>query len=94
MDQSIQDRLRDELQAVPPNLDYNELHSLKYLDAVCREVLRLYPPVPTTERDTLKDWVVPLRHPIKGVDGSMIHKVEIEKGTNIIVGIKEANRCK
>ncbi|KAF8594566.1 cytochrome P450 [Ceratobasidium sp. AG-I] len=57
----IQDRLRDELNAAPPSVDYNELHSLEYLDAVCRELLRLYPPVTTIEREALKDSVVPLR---------------------------------
>ncbi|KAF8600974.1 cytochrome P450 [Ceratobasidium sp. AG-I] len=94
LDQTIQDRLRAELQAAPQTLDYNELHSLEYLDAICREVLRLYPPVPTTERDTLKDWIVPLRYPIKGTDGRMIHKVEIKKGTTVVVSIRGANRCK
>lgn len=94
MDQDMQDRLRAELQAAPPNLDYNGLQSLEYLDIVCREVLRLYPPVNATERDTLKDWVVPLQHPIKGVDGSMLREVEVKKGTTIVVGFREANRCK
>ncbi|KAF8600975.1 cytochrome P450 [Ceratobasidium sp. AG-I] len=94
MDQITQDRLRTELQAAPHNLDYNELHSLEYLDAICREVLRLYPPVPTAERDTLKDWIVPLRYPIKGTDGRMIREVEIKKGTIVVVGFREANRCK
>ena len=90
----MQDRLRDELQDAPLNLDYNELNSLEYLDAICREVLRLHPSIPTTERDTLKDWVVPLRYPIKGIDGRMIHEVGIKKGTTIVVSIRGANRCK
>ena len=90
----MQDRLRDELQAAPHNLDYNALHSLEYLDAICREVLRLYPPASTIERDTMKDWVVPLRYPVKGTDGRTIHEVEVKKGTTIVVGIREANRCK
>ncbi|KAF8600957.1 cytochrome P450, partial [Ceratobasidium sp. AG-I] len=94
MDQTMQDRLRAELQAAPSDLDYNELHSLEYLDVICREVLRLYPPVATVERDTLKDWVVPLQYPIKGIDGRLIREVEVKKGTTIVVSFREANRCK
>lgn len=43
--QNAQDRLREELvnaqQEVGGDLDYDTLHELPYLDAVCRETLRL-----------------------------------------------------
>lgn len=90
----MQDRLRAEILAAPSVLEYNELHSLEYLDAICREVLRLYTPVAMMERDTVKDWVVPLRYPIKGIDGSMLREVKVKKGTTIVVSLREANRCK
>lgn len=38
----------------------DDLNSLPYLDAVVREVLRLYPPVSSTLRVATKDDVVPL----------------------------------
>ncbi|KAF8594567.1 cytochrome P450, partial [Ceratobasidium sp. AG-I] len=92
----IQDHLRGELNAAPPSVDYNELHSLEYLDAVCREVLRLYPPVTTIERQALKDSdsVIPLRYPVKGKDGKELREIGIKKGTIIYVALREANRCK
>ncbi|KAF8597976.1 cytochrome P450 [Ceratobasidium sp. AG-I] len=94
INQDIQDRLRAELQAAPVTFDYNELNSLEYLDAICREALRLYPPGPIMERQALKDWVVPLRYPIKGNDGKELWEIKVRKGTNIHVGLREANRCK
>lgn len=90
----IQDRLRDELNVAPSLADYNELHSLKYLDAVCREVLRIYPPATMVERQALKDVIVPLRYPVKGKDGRELKEIPIKKGTHIYVGIRGANRCK
>lgn len=90
----IQDRLRAELQAAPLNPSYSELNSLEYLDAICREVLRLYPPVPVIERQALKDWVVPLRYTLNGKDGAELRDIMIKKGTLVYVALREANRCK
>ena len=48
-----QERLRNEVsQARADNgdLDYDTLMNLPYLDAVCREMMRLYPPVPVLDR--------------------------------------------
>lgn len=94
INQDIQDRLRAELQSAPPSIDYNDLNALEYLDAICREALRLYPPGPIMERQALKNWVVPLRYPIKGNDGKELWEIKVKKGTNIHVGLREANRCK
>ncbi|KAF8597975.1 cytochrome P450 [Ceratobasidium sp. AG-I] len=94
LNQDIQDRLRTELQAAPTSLNYNELNSLQYLDAVCREVLRLYAPLPVMERQALKDWVVPLRYPVKGKDGTELREIIVTKGTHIYVALREANRCR
>ena len=50
----MQDRLREELTAALKDhgeeLDYDTLMALPYLDSVCREVLRLYPPAPLLNR--------------------------------------------
>jgi len=46
--QDVQDKLRREVTeayAQRGNLKYDELFALPYLDAVCKETLRLYPPV-------------------------------------------------
>jgi len=44
-DPAAQDRLRAELTAHPiENLDYNDLMALPFLDAVCKETMRLHPP--------------------------------------------------
>ncbi|CUA74416.1 Putative cytochrome P450 cyp-13B1 [Caenorhabditis elegans] [Rhizoctonia solani] len=91
---SLQDRLRAELERAPTGQSYDELNALPFLDALCRETLRLYAPVPFTERETLRDWVVPLRYPLKGTDGKLITDIYVKKGTSIYVGLREANRCK
>ena len=44
----VQDRLREEISAARAehgDLDYDTLVGLPYLDAVCRETLRVFPPV-------------------------------------------------
>ncbi|KAI0687587.1 cytochrome P450 [Earliella scabrosa] len=76
------------------DLDYDTLVSLPYLDAVCRETLRLYPPVTTPFREAHQDAILPLSRPIRGLDGSMIHEIAVPKGTAIAVGIFSANRNK
>ncbi|CAE6447740.1 unnamed protein product [Rhizoctonia solani] len=91
---AIQDRLRAELQETSGSLSYDELNALPYLDALCREVLRLYTPSPYIERVALKDWLVPLKYPVKGKDGSLISEIHVRKGTKIYVSIKEANRSR
>ncbi|KAF8714664.1 Cytochrome P450, partial [Rhizoctonia solani] len=94
MNLAIQDRLRDELLEAPAQLTYDDLHSLPYMDALCRETLRLYPPVAMIEREAMVDCTVPLRYPIKGKNGEEIREIRVRKGTNIYVSIKEANRSK
>jgi hypothetical protein len=40
--------------------DVEQIKSLKYLDHVVREGLRLYPPIPSTSRVAMKDDIIPL----------------------------------
>ncbi|CAE6418632.1 unnamed protein product [Rhizoctonia solani] len=91
---SIQDRLREELLEASAQLTYDDLHNLPYLDALCRETLRLYPPAPIQEREAIVDCTVPLRYPIKGRNGEEVREIRVRKGTSIYVSIKEANRSK
>ncbi|KAH9930181.1 cytochrome P450 [Amylocystis lapponica] len=72
-------------------LSYDELMQLPYLDAVCRETLRLYPPVTIIRRDARKDAILPLSEPIRGRDGTLIHEIPVPKGTQIVVGIQGSN---
>ena len=51
--QDVQERLRNELMAARDGRDsipYDELVALPYLEAVCRETLRLYSPLTTINR--------------------------------------------
>ncbi|KAE9392893.1 cytochrome P450 [Gymnopus androsaceus JB14] len=93
----VQDKLRQELTEAKRQKDgqefsYDELVALPYLDAVCRETLRLYPPASTPLRVTRQDAVIPLSKPITGLDGTEMHEIAIPKGTSILVSILNANR--
>jgi cytochrome P450 len=51
-------RVRDELRTVESFIDMRRLGSLKYLDAVCKEVLRIYPIVPSVFRQVVRPFHV------------------------------------
>jgi len=93
----VQEKVRKEiLDAKKENggndLSYDALVSLPYLDAICRETLRLYPPVPVLSRDVYRDIVLPLAVPIKGTNGKEINALPIPKGTRVYVSIIGSNR--
>ncbi|KAF5343165.1 hypothetical protein D9758_017051 [Tetrapyrgos nigripes] len=91
----VQDKLRQEiLDARRDNKDipYDQLVSLPYLDAICRETLRLYPPVCNVFRHAVQDTVIPLSKPIVGLDGTAISELHIPKNTGVAVSILNANR--
>jgi len=73
------------------DLDFYELNSLPLLDAVCKEVLRLYTPVTFVWRQTMEDTVIPLQYPIHDPNGAMTHEIPIAKGTTIYIGLAAAN---
>ncbi|KAM5538786.1 hypothetical protein V8D89_007508 [Ganoderma adspersum] len=95
---NVQEKLRREVvqarAAAGGDLDYDQLHALPYLDAVCRETLRLYPPAPQTFRGTMQDAVLPLSQPIRGTDGLTVKQLAIPRGTNIVIAIMASNRSK
>ncbi|KAF7166159.1 hypothetical protein CNMCM5623_010036 [Aspergillus felis] len=69
----VQDRLRKEVRSHVPSIadggsapSATHLDSLLYLRAVCNETLRLYPPVPSTIREALRDTTVAGYHIPKG----------------------------
>ncbi|KAJ3559694.1 hypothetical protein NM688_g181 [Phlebia brevispora] len=87
-DTAIQTQLRNELLKAGDDgdLPYDRLMELPLLDAVCRETLRLYPPVAVVTRQALQDAVLPLSTPIRTLNSSYLHEIFISRGTQIIVG--------
>ncbi|KAL0070738.1 hypothetical protein AAF712_001959 [Marasmius tenuissimus] len=96
----MQQRLREEINdAVKKNgsqmLEYSDLNNLPYLDAVCREALRLFSPVTFVWRETTEDCVVPLQFPIPGERrGTEAKELLIRKGTPIYIGLSASNRSR
>ncbi|KAF9058388.1 cytochrome P450 [Rhodocollybia butyracea] len=83
--QDVQDKLRQEIRAAQKDKDefsYDDLNSLEYLDAICRETLRL----------TRKDVILSTSTPITTVNGAMITEIPIPAETNIIISILASNR--
>ncbi|KAJ7728473.1 cytochrome P450 [Mycena metata] len=82
----IQAKIREEIRATGAtdrHLTVEEIFALPWLDAVLRETLRLYPPVPFVRRTALQECTIPFGH-----DSS----VRIPQGTIIFLGIAGANR--
>lgn len=57
------------------NPTMEQLNSLPYLDAVVKESLRLYAPVPSVLRVAAQDDVIPLSHPLKDKKGVEHHSI-------------------
>ncbi|KAL4249729.1 Cytochrome P450 superfamily protein [Abortiporus biennis] len=96
--QDVQEKVRQELFNIKhgkEDISYDTLMDrLPYLDAVCRETLRLYPPITTVFREAFEDAVLPLSKPIIGIDGQTISEIPIPKGTTFLIGILASNRNK
>ncbi|KAH9885122.1 cytochrome P450 [Cubamyces lactineus] len=92
----VQDKLRKEVLEASngEDLNYDTLVGLPYLDAVCRETLRLHTPVGMVVRESRQDTILPLSEPIIGVDGTKMHEVFVPKDTTLFIGILSCNRNK
>ncbi|KAI0764612.1 cytochrome P450 [Trametes elegans] len=92
----VQDKLRHHIREARARgpLDYDALHTLPYLDAVCKETFRLYSPAPQTFRRTMKDAVLPLYQPVRAADGTVMNELVIPAGTNLFLGMLSCNRYK
>ncbi|KAJ3921771.1 cytochrome P450, partial [Lentinula edodes] len=93
----VQDKMRDELIAARrehqgSQLSYDELVGLPYLDAVCRETLRLYAPVSSLLRKSTEDAIVPLSRPVRDADGNEVTEIFLPKATTVMISIMNANR--
>ncbi|PWN34599.1 cytochrome P450 [Meira miltonrushii] len=72
--------------------DFSVLNGMPYLDAVCTEVLRLYPAIASINRICWQDTVIPLSRPITLRDGTTTDKVPIKKGEYIYISAASVNR--
>jgi len=89
----IQDKLREELLAVPeeaPSMD--DLNALPYLDLCTKELLRLEAPVRDTVRTAEQDDTIPLQYPIVDKYGKTINAVRVKAGDAIIISIVGINK--
>ncbi|KAI0056938.1 cytochrome P450 [Artomyces pyxidatus] len=91
-----QEKLRQELNAAVErfggsDLGYDELLELPYLDAVCRETLRLFPPLTFVSRIARADTTLPFSQPVQTAHGA-ISSVFVPRGTTVIVDIAGTNR--
>ncbi|KAJ3855140.1 cytochrome P450 [Lentinula lateritia] len=83
----VQDKMRQEIIAAQKErqggqLSYDELVGLPYLDAVCRETLRL----------STEDAIIPLSRPMRGADGTEFTEIFLPKATTVVISILNANR--
>jgi len=91
----VQDKLREELKTAHEQneeLTYDQLVSLPYLEAVCRETLRVYTPATGVMRTTRSDVILPLSTPIHDVHGHKTYEIAIPKDTNVFLHIWNLNR--
>ncbi|KAI9458417.1 cytochrome P450 [Lactarius psammicola] len=91
----IQEKLRKELkEACEDNEEptHDQLVSLPFLEAVCRETLRLYPPTAGVMRTTQSDVILPLSSPIHDVNGRETHEIFVPKNTNVFIQMYNLNR--
>ncbi|CCL98495.1 uncharacterized protein FIBRA_00493 [Fibroporia radiculosa] len=90
----VQHKLRAELLEAYGDADeipYDQLVELPYLDAVCRETMRLCVFLPFLFREARKDIVMPLSAPLRGVDGTLMHEILVPKDTKVLLGLHACN---
>ncbi|EIN05390.1 cytochrome P450 [Punctularia strigosozonata HHB-11173 SS5] len=84
-DQARQGRLRKEVTEAREehgNLDYDKLMGLPFLDAICRETLRL----------ARKDISIPLSWPVTLTNGQTITELPVRNNQTVLVSIAGTNR--
>ncbi|KAJ6631106.1 cytochrome P450 [Mycena sp. CBHHK59/15] len=89
----LQEKLREELNEMGPEdtVDYDRL---PILNALIKEILRLYSTVPQTERVVAKDSVLPLSEPITTLSGKIITEIPVTKGQHLVIAISSYHRLR
>jgi len=91
----VQEKLRSEVLAFAKaneGISCQRLMELPFLDAVYREIVRLYPPVHVMNRETQDNVVLPVGRPIADTNGRTVREIALEKGTTVVIGIHGYNR--
>lgn len=95
---NMQSRLRAEIREAwtddEDDLSFETLTDLPYLGRVTNEILRLQPPVFSTNREAAHDCVIPLSQPIRMKDGSLVSNFPVRAGQPLIISIVTYNRRK
>ncbi|KAH9857430.1 cytochrome P450 [Lenzites betulinus] len=88
-----QERLRAEVTEARNGNDiaYDALDRLPFLDAVCRETLRVHSPVNIISRATAKDMSLPLHTPCRDKNGMVVTEVAVPKGTWVMANLQASN---
>ncbi|KAF9461630.1 cytochrome P450 [Collybia nuda] len=93
---SAQDNLRREIvesgKEGGGQISYDVISALPFLDAVCRESLRLGTPVPILTRTTKEDTILHFSKPIVGKNGKNIEIIKVPCNTNVVVSLRSINR--
>ncbi|TDL23935.1 cytochrome P450 [Rickenella mellea] len=87
----VQQKLRDEVQQSRDANSFGDFQKLKYLDAVTKEILRLFPSVPVTERVAMKDDILPLSTPIRMSNGTLSTSFKVQKGQVLQIPLMTIN---
>ncbi|KIK66524.1 hypothetical protein GYMLUDRAFT_239459 [Collybiopsis luxurians FD-317 M1] len=90
----VQDKLRDELngakiQRGKQDLSYDDLVSLPYLDAVCRETL-----LSSVTRIACQDAIIPLSTALTGLNGERINEIAVPKDKTLMQPPPDADEWK
>ncbi|KAI0068709.1 cytochrome P450 [Artomyces pyxidatus] len=92
--EDVQERLRKELNTAAAfggeELGYDELMGLPYLDAICRETLRLCVQFTMDDNRCLVDTVVSLSHPLRGATPPQ-SSIIVPRGTTVIIDMLGSN---
>lgn len=97
----VQEQLRDEIREASltavgdeGHLSFEQLMELPLLRKVTDEVMRLNPPVFSTNREAAGDDIIPLQYPVIGKGGREIHSIPVAKGQAVIIHMATYNRRK
>jgi len=86
-----QQRLRKELLSLDDIVPFSTIDALPFLDKVCKEELRLIPPVHSSLRVAEQDDILPLSAPVQLRNGTTVDQIRVPKGTYIHVPIEGFN---